>query len=193
MVTAEAFAAVGRSATSANVSSSGESSYSIPIIVPPGTHGMTPQLASSAAIATARRCSAPAGELANPVHRSARRAHLGGQQDSRPGRQLDYLHLLRGHDNERLPHRSGGLHEQFQRRSECGVSNRHGRDGLVYSSSTTSDSGVWMVMLADASGGYDPPQARVSQTRTTPTPRRLTTTRMGAMTCWCRIRAAHGG
>lgn len=45
IVTAEAFAAVGRTATSANVSSSGESSYSIPIIVPPGTRGMTPQMA----------------------------------------------------------------------------------------------------------------------------------------------------
>lgn len=35
--------------------------------------------------------------------------------------------------------------------------NGDGRDDLVYSSSTTSGSGVWMVMLANASGGYDSP------------------------------------
>lgn len=35
--------------------------------------------------------------------------------------------------------------------------NGDGRDDLVYSSSTTSGAGVWMVMFANTAGGYEPP------------------------------------
>ena len=35
--------------------------------------------------------------------------------------------------------------------------NGDGRDDLVYSSSATSGSGVWMVMFANTAGGYNPP------------------------------------
>ena len=45
IVPPHASAAIGRTPTSFDVSATGESSYVIPIFTPPGTHGMTPQLA----------------------------------------------------------------------------------------------------------------------------------------------------
>lgn len=45
LVSSLAQAAVGHTSGSANVSDSGEGSYSIPILAPPGTRGMTPNLA----------------------------------------------------------------------------------------------------------------------------------------------------
>lgn len=44
---ASAWSAAGRTPTSVDVSSSGEARYSVPIFAPPGTAGMTPQLALS--------------------------------------------------------------------------------------------------------------------------------------------------
>jgi hypothetical protein len=41
----QALGAVGRTPTRFDVSATGEASYVIPIFTPPGTHGMTPQLA----------------------------------------------------------------------------------------------------------------------------------------------------
>jgi RHS repeat-associated protein len=45
LTTSNALAAVGRTQGAADVSNTGEASYSIPIFTPQGTHGMTPQLA----------------------------------------------------------------------------------------------------------------------------------------------------
>ncbi|HEY0722651.1 MAG TPA: SpvB/TcaC N-terminal domain-containing protein, partial [Pyrinomonadaceae bacterium] len=42
--TSQVTAAVGRTPGAVDISENGEASYSIPIVAPPGTHGMTPQL-----------------------------------------------------------------------------------------------------------------------------------------------------
>ncbi len=71
--------------------------------------------------------------------------------------------------------------------------NGDARDDLVYSSSLTSGSGYWMVMLANASGGNNAPVSTgvVNTNGLGPFP--STTTPMAWRTCSCRTRAAPGG
>jgi len=93
-------AAVGRTAGSADISASGEARYTIPIFAPPGTHGLTPQLAltygsrgggdlllgagwSVAGLSAIHRCDktwAQDGVAANVLNSSSDRFCLNGNQ-----------------------------------------------------------------------------------------------------------------
>lgn len=150
-------AAVGRTAGSADISASGEARYTIPIFAPPGTHGLTPQLAltygsrgggdlllgagwSVAGLSAIHRCDktwAQDGVAANVLNSSSDRWPQRQPVEARGGR----LWPAR----RRVPHRDRVLraHRLLKAAGNGPASfTVEQQDGLLYDYGTSADSQI---------------------------------------------------